>query len=179
MTRWAIFLILATLVYSWPANAQTVQLPSFHIFSYSGTVEVPDSGSASLGGISHSASNRTQRGGLFPGPAARSGVSQRGGAAISATIIDQHELDRQVSGQTPDQIMAQHQQIEGQRDREARGARAADPTTEGKALVRYARSLYQQGRYPAARESYELAISILEPHLRELAIAEMRRVGLR
>ena len=41
------------------AAAQTLQLPTFHEFGYSGTVEVPDRGTMSLGGNSYSASGRS------------------------------------------------------------------------------------------------------------------------
>jgi len=161
------------------AAAQTVSLPTFHIFSYSGTVEVPVGGSASLGGNSVSSMSRSQRGGLVPGPITRAGTFRASGASITATIIDQQEMDRQILGQTPQQLIARHRQVEAQRDREARGTRLADPNEEGKALVRHARSMYRKGQYPAAHDSYALAVSVLEPTLRDLAIAEMRRIGLR
>lgn len=162
-----------------PVSAQTVSLPTFHVFSYSGTVEVPVGGSASLGGNSVSSMSRSQRGGLVPGPITRAGTFRASGASITATIIDQQEMDRQILGQTPQQLIARHRQVEAQRDREARGTRLADPNEEGKALVRHARSMYRKGQYSAAQDSYELAVSVLEPTLRDLAITEMRRSGLR
>ena len=179
MIRSAMLPLFAVLACQWQASAQTVQLPSIHIFSYSGTVEVPDGGTMPLGGNAYSASNRSQRAGFFPGPVARSGAAQGANASISATIIDQSALDRQILGGTPEQMHAKHREIEAQRDRESRGLQVVDRDAEGKALVRHARSLYKEGRYSAARDSYEMAVSILKPQLRDLAIAEMRRVGLR
>lgn len=160
-------------------KAQIVQLPSFHSFSYSGTVEVPDSGSLSLGGNRSSASHRSQQGGLFPGPLTRRDMHAAGQAAVTASIIDHQEIDRQILGLRPDQMVAQHQRIEAQRNRDRQGIREVDRTAEGKALVRHARSLYQQGQLSAAQDCYKLAVSLLEPTLRDLAIAEMRRLGLR
>jgi len=39
--------------------------------------------------------------------------------------------------------------------------------------------MYRKGQYSAAQDSYELAVSVLEPTLRDLVIAEMRCSGLR
>lgn len=71
-----------------------------------------------------------------------------------------------------------HHAIAAQRDREARGMKTADRNEEGKALVRYARSLYQEQRYADAKHAYEMAVAILQPPLQALAIAEMQRFGL-
>ena len=161
------------------STAQTVSLPTFHVFSYSGAVEVPDGGTISLGGIRASSMHRSQRGGLFPGPITRAGSNRAAGASLTATIIDQQEMDQRLLGQTPQQLIDRHRQVEAQRERDARGTQLANPMDEGKALVRHARTLFREGRYSAARDSYEMAVSVLEPSLRDLAIAEMRRIGLR
>ena len=76
-----------------PVVAQTVSLPTFHVFSYSGAVEVPDGGSISLGGNSVSSMSRSQRGGLAPGPITRARSGRASGASITAMIIDQQEMD--------------------------------------------------------------------------------------
>jgi len=176
MTRTA---LLLTILIAWQPRAfsQIVQLPSFHTFSYSGTVEVPDGGTMSLGGNAYSSSVRSQRGGLFPGPVARSGLNQAANASVAATIIDHQEIDRQLLGQSPQSLIERHHAIEDRRDREARGMKPADRTEEGKSLVRYARSLYQQRRYTDSEHAYEMAVAILEPSLKKLAIAEMQRFG--
>jgi hypothetical protein len=174
MTRTA---FLLTILVAWQPQAfsQIVQLPSFHTFSYSGTVEVPDGGTMSLGGNAYSSSARSQRSGLFPGPVARAGLNQAANASVTATIIDHQEIDRQLLGQSPQSLIDRHQAIEAQRNREARGVKPADRTEEGKALVRYARALYQQRRYADSKHTYEMAVAILEPPLQALAIAEMQR----
>ena len=159
-------------------SAQTISLPSFHVFRYSGTVEVPDGGTMSLGGNSYSASSRAQRSGLFPGPVARSGIQAASNASVTATIIDHQEIDRQLLGGTPQEFIERHRKIEAMQDGRQSQTKPVDRTHEGKTLVRYARSLYQQGRHAAARDTYLMAADLLEPKLRELAIAEMRRYGL-
>lgn len=176
MTRTA-FLLTILLAWQPKAFSQIVQLPLFHTFSYSGTVEVPDGGTMALGGNAYSSSARSQRSGLFPGPVARSGLNQASNASVTATIIDHQEIDRQLLGQSPQSLIDRHHAMDAQRDREARGMKPADQTEEGKALVRYARSLYQQRRYAEAEHAYQMAVAILEPSLKSLAIAEMQRFG--
>jgi hypothetical protein len=84
------------------ANAQpvgVVQLPTFQFFSIQTTVSVPDSGGASLGGVSHSSTLQRQRGlpllgrePLFGGRAsARS--SSASGMSVHAKIHDMQEMD--------------------------------------------------------------------------------------
>jgi hypothetical protein len=88
------------------AWAQAVQLPSFHYFTVSTTVSVPDRGAAYLGGVRRAASGRAGRGvpllGRAPG-LGRLGRSDAIGSSIgasdvsvSATIIDHRELDEAV-----------------------------------------------------------------------------------
>lgn len=146
------------------ANAQSViQLPSFSSFSYSGTVVVPDSGTGYLGGVNRSASSHARRG-LSRSSGRAIGNS---GAAVTPTIIDLQEMDRQILGGTPKEFL----------DRKSSGAVVgADRTKEGKSLVRYARQQYQRGDKYGAAYSYRLAISILDGRLRRLAIAEYRRL---
>jgi hypothetical protein len=78
-----------------PAIGQTIQLPSFQRFSYTGSVLVPDRGSASLGGVSRSFSSRSSRRGS--GVARSSGLSHSG-ASVHVTIIDHDAIDRQLRG---------------------------------------------------------------------------------
>ena len=85
-------------------NAQTVQLPTFHVFSVSTTVVVPDRGTAYLGGVSrsHRTSNSlsTPLFGRLPGVGRgfmNGGISSSlsaSGASVSATIIDHDSIDR-------------------------------------------------------------------------------------
>ena len=145
-----------------------VQLPSFHTFSYSGTVVVPDGGTAFLGGNRTSASGSTRRG-LSRGFGRSQGLSQ---ASVTATIIDNDEIDRQLLGGTPQQFMKSNL---GQ-GRDTVASRSIDPAEEGKALVRFARSQYRAGKQAASFDTYRMAIGVLDGRLRELAKLEFRRV---
>jgi hypothetical protein len=91
------------------AQAQVVMLPTQRIFSTSGSVLVPDRGMAHLGSVSWAREGSTTRG--IPGLAQLPGVGRlfrnqafsremgTSSAAVTATIIDLHELDLQVLGQ--------------------------------------------------------------------------------
>jgi len=141
-----------------------VQLPSFQTFSYSGTVVVPDRGSIYLGGVRRSASGYTSRG-LRRGAGQVQGTS---GATLRSVIIAHDEIDRQVLGVTPRQF------IEGQQA--SVEPASADRTEAGKSLVRFARRRYRAGDKSGAYYAYQLAVEKLEGRLRDLAIAEWRRV---
>jgi hypothetical protein len=178
MSRLMITTLVITLCSVVTAHAQTISLPSFHTFSYSGTVEVPDGGTMSLGGNAYSAASRSQRSGLLPGPVARSGIQGASNASITATIIDHQEIDRQLLGGTPEEFIARERTTEALRNGGMKQLKLVDRTHEGKTLVRYARSLYHRGRHAAAKDTYLMAAELLDPKLRALAMAEMRRYGL-
>jgi hypothetical protein len=148
-----------------------VQLPSFSTFRYNGTVVVPDSGGAYLGGIKRFASSSTRRGrGL--GHAVGGGLGGSG-ASAHATIIDLNEMDRQILGGTPEQFLRSERL---QQAGAGKSKSAVDPDAEGKALVRYARRMYREGNQSRAFDGYLLAIDVLSPRLRDLAAAEFKRV---
>lgn len=148
------------------AAAQVIQLPSVRVFQYSGSVLVPDRGTVSLGGVSGSASSSALRGGLaLPArPNALSRTVGIGNATASATIIDLAEMDRQIRSS------------DLQKESAKRNQRQAERNEEGKQLVRHARAQYRRGNMAASRDAYEVAISVLSGHLKDLAIAEFRRV---
>lgn len=159
-------LVAATAGIASQATAQlpsVVQLPSFHSFSYSGTVVVPDSGGAYLGGMRRSASGSSRRGWN------RAFGSSLGNpqASVTATIIDHNQIDRRLLGSKPGEISKAGKRA---------AAKPLDPVEEGKALVRFARKQYREGRKTAAFDSYLMAIEILSGRLRELAKVEFRRV---
>lgn len=89
-----------------PVAAQVVMLPTYRIFSSSGSVLVPDRGMAHLGSISYAREGSVTRGipGLAQLPMAgrlfrNQGIGREvghAGAAVTATIIDLRELDEQV-----------------------------------------------------------------------------------
>lgn len=156
--------VAATVMAANRADAQlptTVQLPSFSFFSYQGTVVVPDSGGAYLGGVHRSATGLNRRG-LSRGFGSSLGNSQ---ASLHATIIDQNEMDQQLLGGTPKEFM-----------KSQRGQKGVDPGEEGKALVRYARQQYREGKQTESFDTYRMAINILPGGLRELATKEFERV---
>tara|TARA_R110002049_G_scaffold4601_5_gene32004 strand:+ start:15725 stop:16273 length:549 start_codon:yes stop_codon:yes gene_type:complete len=146
-------------------QGQVVQLPSISTFSYSGSVVVPDGGTAFLGGNRASSSGVTRNGGLGNQLGSSQSVSQ---ASVKATIIDLDEMDRAILGGTPQQFM--------QSRRGAQVNRKADPDRDGKAIVRYARMQYQKGNRSASFRGYQTAIAMLSPRLSDLAATEFRRV---
>ncbi|WP_345325937.1 hypothetical protein [Novipirellula rosea] len=164
----------AILLWSGTAIAQTVQLPSIETFSYSGSVLVPDSGAAFLGG-NKSASFGSNRSGLQRGFGSSQSLSQ---ATASATIIDLAEIDRQILGGTPEQFLERERDREKKRDKPGTATQAMtlDPDYRGKSLVRYARAQYRQGNTSAAFDGYRQAIAVLSPQLKNLATAEFKRV---
>ncbi len=85
------------------AQAQTVQLPTYHSFYSTGSVLVPDRGGAFLGGVTRNATGSVRRG--LPGlGAVPSGIGQsasRVGASVHVTIIDLQAMDRQILSQSP------------------------------------------------------------------------------
>ena len=140
-----------------------IQLPSFSTFSYSGTVVVPDSGTGYLGGVKR-ASSVTSRRGLNRRSSQALGNSA---AVVRPTIIDLQAMDRHILGGDPKELAAKQ-----------RTAKAKDSfrIEEGKSLVRFARRRYKAGDKSAARTAYLLAIDVLDGRLRQLAIAEYRRL---
>jgi hypothetical protein len=111
------------------AFAQAVQLPSFHFFTVSTTVSVPDRGAAYLGGVRRGASGRVGRGVPFLSKAPGLGRLGRndalgaslstGDVSVTATIIDHDELDEAVLSEA----------------RKRRGAAAAVDATPREAAV--------------------------------------------
>ncbi len=51
-----------------------------------------------------------------------------------------------------------------------------DPVEEGKALVRYARQQYREGKTSESFVTYQMAIGVLDGRLKDLAVVEFRRV---
>ena len=97
---------MASLFWVTPVFSQVVMLPTQRIFSVSTSVSVPDRGMAHLGSISRAREGSVTRGvpGLAQLPMAGRLFRNQGigrdmenvGAAVTATIIDLQELDKQV-----------------------------------------------------------------------------------
>ena len=155
---------LATATFAQPG--QVVQLPSISTFSYSGSVVVPDGGTALLGSNRSSASGVSRRGGIGNSFGSSQSAAQ---ATVKATILDLDAMDRQILGKAA-------QPHPRARDDSAAATRSLDPDRDGKALVRYARTLHREGRSAASFSAYRTAIGILSPRLSDLAAAEFRRV---
>jgi len=164
-----------------------VQLPSFHTFSYGGSVLVPDGGTTSLGGVKRSATGYNHRG----WNRGYGSVNSTSNAAVSARIIDLAEMDRQILGGSPEEFLARMRSQEqhaiatglprGQTGRQGQTSRSPTSTTlsrtdEGKALVRFARQEYREGRKSSSIQAYGMAINQLDGRLKTLAIAEFRRM---
>jgi hypothetical protein len=82
----------------------TVQLPTFHFFTNTGTVVVPDGGDAFLGGVSSSAAGRVDRGipGLPSRPFTNNAIGSStaaGNVSVSAQIHDLEAMDQALLGQ--------------------------------------------------------------------------------
>ena len=164
-----------------------MQLPSFNTFSFSGSVLVPDAGTTSLGGVKRSATGYNHRG----WNRGYGSLNSSSNASVSARIIDLAEMDRQILGGSPEEFLRRMRTHEQQAtamsvSREASGQlrqRAqrtlASPLSrieEGKALVRFARQEYRQGRKSSSIHAYGMAINQLDGRLKTLAVAEFRRV---
>jgi hypothetical protein len=162
--RSIVFATLAIGYFATQSHAQVVQLPSIRTFSYSGTVLVPDSGSAYLGG-NYSGSASSQR--RFGSQAAGVGMGVAG-ASVRTTIIDLDAMDGEILGADPKSLRGPHNT--------SRPATMAERTEEGKQLVRFARAQFRSGNQGAAFDAYRMAIDLLQGELRELATSEFRRV---
>ncbi|MCP4942122.1 MAG: hypothetical protein GY924_09125 [Planctomycetaceae bacterium] len=164
-----------------------VQLPSFHTFSYRGSVLVPDGGTTSLGGVKRSATGYNHRG----WNRGYGSVNSTSNASVSARIIDLAEMDRQILGGSPQEFLRRMRAEEQQaiatglpvattgRQTQATRSPAASTlsrTEEGKALVRFARQEYREGRKSSSIQAYGMAINQLDGRLKTLAVAEFRRV---
>ena len=147
-----------------------VQLPTFHTFSYRGSVLVPDGGTTSLGGVKRSATGYNRRG----WNRGYGSVQSNSQASISANIIDLNEMDRQILGASPREFLrrARAQDLAGGSVQRS----TLSHTEEGKALVRFARQEYQAGRKSSAMNAYTMAIEKLDGRLRSLAESEFRRL---
>src|SRR4029079_15189739 len=99
----AVFLFAAISFPATRANAQTVQLPTFHFFTLNTSVLVPDGGDAFLGGVNRGTSGRNERGipGLPGRPFTNTGIggsTVASGVSVSAQIHDLDAMDRAILG---------------------------------------------------------------------------------
>jgi hypothetical protein len=151
--------------------ASTIQLPTFNVFSYNGTVLVPDQGSTYAGG-SHYAVDSLVSGGPFPVQRARSLLRSQNGLQVTATIIDLQAMDRQLLAQTAPSPRAMLSPVDSSKPR-ADLAPMDDPIAYGKWLVRRARGAAKRGEPGAARVLYQMAIKRLPENLASIASSEL------
>lgn len=123
---------------------QVVQLPSYHQFSVQTSVLVPDSGGASLGGVSRHATGWTGRGvpglgkvpglgRLFSNRAAGSSASTSG-SSVHVTIIDLQELDEAVLAEAERRRSGATSSREGETSRRLRDASTDGASSDGPLL---------------------------------------------
>jgi hypothetical protein len=95
MHAW-LFALIAMLLSVGTAQAQVIQLPSFHQFSVDTTVVVPDSGAASVAGNRSGRAGRSNFNGL---PPARAAGIDRGasGASVHAQVHDPAARERELA----------------------------------------------------------------------------------
>ena len=171
-------------------EAQTVQLPTFHQFSVSTTVSVPDRGSTQLGGVRRSAtgSNRFGTPGL---PGNRSGGAgvQGGGATVSAQIHDFDAMDQDLRQQAAcmrgadpqnQQRLPQEAHSDGAKSSavpslaEIRRRKAAQKPTdeEARSLIARGEEALAAGKLGTAKIYFQMAARRVTGPLRDRALAK-------
>lgn len=128
-------------------QATTVQLPTFNFFTISTTVNVPDRGTMSLGGVNSAADGSRTNGvpglGGAPGFGNRAIGSSRsaGNVSVGVTIIDLKEMDRQLLADSAGAKSTDAANQWARRVEEARRSSAGRPTIS----VAEARRLRESG----------------------------------
>ncbi|HUG68828.1 MAG TPA: hypothetical protein VMM76_13860 [Pirellulaceae bacterium] len=150
------------------AQAQVVQLPTYHVFSVRTTVSVPDGGAAYLGGVTRGAWGSSSRGvpGLSQVPGVNRLFTNRSfGSSVSsshayatATIIDHAEMDRMVLAEAA----ARRGELGVASETERRAAhlsafvaRSPQPSRASPIATHQARTLDPVDRVAAARAAHE------------------------
>jgi hypothetical protein len=91
----AFVLIVGNFAGNRTSDAQVVQLPTYHYFSYSGSVLVPDQGETVLGSVKRASSGRNEFGAPFLRPNVGIGSERAvAGAAVSADVHDFEVMDQ-------------------------------------------------------------------------------------
>ncbi|QDS86511.1 hypothetical protein EC9_06750 [Rosistilla ulvae] len=158
-----------TMLAAQTCSAQVVMLPTFGTFQYSGSVLVPDGGSAHLGSIGRSAESSRNSGW---GSRATGRSISRGTMSAHVQIIDLAEMDRQLLGAEPAEFLRQQKAKEAAK---VVPPKPIDPVEAAKQLVRDARRCVQEGHLKAADYYYRRAIGELPSDLAAIARAEYER----
>lgn len=104
----AIAIMLASSSIGGRALAQVVQLPATQTFGYSGSVTVPDSGQAYLGGVARQRSGSASAG---VGPSTSRAIGNASGGTsvvVSASIIDLQAMDAAIANASADKHVSNY-----------------------------------------------------------------------
>ncbi len=184
---------LLTLAWALPALAQTIQLPSFNVFSVDTTVLVPDSGPAPVAGNRRASSSTNSFRG-FPRQRATASDRQVTGAHVIAKIHDTQEADealpRHSAAQKPevkegsparpmataelasDAKLASVDELRRQRDAQARAAQQ-----EARLIFERARQAQTAGKQAVATVYYRSAAKRATGALRQEILASWRSMN--
>lgn len=182
-----------------PRVGTTVQLPTFNYFTVVTTVEVPDSGGGSLGGVGSASSERVERGipglGFRPFTNTDSGLAHSGGnASLQAEIQDLDAMDRALLGDDANRTAgkaprkssplaadsAGSQSIAAMRRQQAEESSAAQKESQQEAqrLFDQASELQAAGKPGVAKVYYRMAARRATGSLRDRAVAALRELSL-
>src|SRR5262245_38850748 len=190
----AITASLMVLAFARSAAAQAVQLPTFHFFTLSTTVSVPDGGDTMLCGVSRSSSGRIQRGipGLPSQPfdnVATGRATGTSNVSASATIHDLDAMDKALLGQDqkvatarrPSPLIATRQDSAAplQSIAAIRAQQAAEDAArqqEAAAALARGRQLLAEGKTNVAKIYFQTAVkkSTDKSDVREQALTALR-----
>jgi hypothetical protein len=181
-----------------PRVGTVVQLPTFNFFTVATTVEVPDSGGVSVGGVGSSASKRAERGipglGFRPFTNTDSGRARSGGnVSVQAEIQDLDAMDHALlggdanptAGKAPRNSSpltvdsAGSQSIATMRRQQTEESLAAQKESQQEAqrLFDQASELQAAGKSGVAKVYYRMAARRATGSLRDRAIAALRELS--
>lgn len=164
---------LTVLFLGLPVHGQVVQLPTFHQFSISTTVVVPDRGSVSLVGVGRSARGSSQFG--APGlPGNRSFGAAAGGTGVSATaqVHDFEAMDRALLAKAAAMRGADHRVSSVAEIQRQKSLETKPPVEDAQSLLARADEARDTGNMGAARVYLKMAARRATGPLREEALAK-------
>jgi hypothetical protein len=194
----AILVFAAAATAAPPRVGTVVQLPTFNYFTVVTTVEVPDSGGGSLGGIGSADSGRIERGipglGFRPFTNTDSGLARNGGnASVQAEIQGLDAMDRALLGNDANPTAgkalrnssplaadsAGSQSIAALRRQQSEESSAAQAQSQQEAqrLFDQASELQAGGKPGVAKVYYRMAARRATGSLRDRAIAALRELS--
>jgi hypothetical protein len=186
MIRFPFIVSLGLLYSSASAQAQVVQLPTFHQFSTSTTVVVPDRGSTSLAGVGRSAAGGSQFGAPgLPGNRSTGAAAQAGGVGLLAQIHDFAEMDRRLLEQAAnmrgplpamnsvERVSAEPVVASISEIKRAQSLAVEQAEKEAFTLLRRADVAYEAGKHRVAKVYYEMTIRRAEGSALNTALTKL------